>query len=53
MKREYTVEEFNHIVDYLVEHVPGMTVATDIICGFPGETDEHFNETMAMIEKHK
>ncbi len=36
MNREYTVEEFKKVSDYLVENVPGMTIATDIICGFPG-----------------
>lgn len=30
--------------DYLLEHVPGITIATDIICGFPTETEEDFLE---------
>ena len=33
MKRKYTCAEFNQVVDYLIEHVPGITIATDIICG--------------------
>lgn len=36
MKREYTVAEFRKVVDTLIELVPGMQIATDIICGFPG-----------------
>jgi threonylcarbamoyladenosine tRNA methylthiotransferase CDKAL1 len=35
MKREYTVEEFRKVCDTLLEAVPGMVIATDIICGFP------------------
>ncbi len=35
MNREYTVEEFRHVVDTLQELVPGIELATDIICGFP------------------
>lgn len=36
MNREYTVTEFRTVVDTLTELVPGMQIATDIICGFPG-----------------
>ena len=53
MKREYTVEEFRHVCDTLLEAVPGMVIATDIICGFPGETDEQWKETMDLIEEYK
>ena len=35
MNREYTVEEFETVCDYLIKHVPDITIATDIICGFP------------------
>lgn len=37
MNREYTVSEFKTVVDTLTELVPGMQIATDIICGFPGQ----------------
>jgi len=40
MNREYTVEDFEKVCDYLLKYVPDMTIATDIICGFPGETNE-------------
>lgn len=36
MNREYTVSEFRTVVDTLIELVPGMQIATDVICGFPG-----------------
>ena len=36
MRREYTVEEFCHVADTLLQLVPGLHLATDIICGFPG-----------------
>lgn len=36
MNREYTVADFEKVCDYLLEHVPDMYLATDIICGFPG-----------------
>ncbi|XP_022949069.1 threonylcarbamoyladenosine tRNA methylthiotransferase [Cucurbita moschata] len=53
MNREYTVSEFRTVVDTLTELVPGMQVATDIICGFPGETDEDFCETINLIKEYK
>ncbi|XP_066481020.1 threonylcarbamoyladenosine tRNA methylthiotransferase isoform X2 [Tiliqua scincoides] len=53
MKREYCVADFERVVDYLQEKVPGITIATDIICGFPGETDEDFQETVKLVEKYK
>lgn len=37
MNREYTVSGFRTVVDTLIELVPGMQIATDIICGFPGK----------------
>ncbi|XP_022099435.1 threonylcarbamoyladenosine tRNA methylthiotransferase-like [Acanthaster planci] len=53
MKREYSVADFQHVVDFLKERVPGITVATDIICGFPTETEEDFEETMKLVEQYK
>ncbi|WVZ85721.1 hypothetical protein U9M48_032611 [Paspalum notatum var. saurae] len=53
MNREYTVGEFRKVVDTLCELVPGMQIATDIICGFPGETDEDFTETVDLIKEYK
>ncbi|RVW48926.1 Threonylcarbamoyladenosine tRNA methylthiotransferase [Vitis vinifera] len=53
MNREYTVTEFRTVVDTLTELVPGMQIATDIICGFPGETDEDFAQTVSLIQEYR
>lgn len=53
MNREYTVEEFKIVVDTLIKLVPGMQIATDIICGFPGETDDDFAQTVELIKEYK
>ncbi|GLT27083.1 hypothetical protein SLA2020_021110 [Shorea laevis] len=53
MNREYTVSEFSTVVDTLNELAPGMQIATDIICGFPGETDEDFAQTVNLIKEYK
>ncbi|KAK4317628.1 hypothetical protein Pmani_011306 [Petrolisthes manimaculis] len=53
MKREYTVAEFCRVVDTLRDRVPGITIATDIICGFPTETEEDFQETLNLCAKYK
>jgi threonylcarbamoyladenosine tRNA methylthiotransferase CDKAL1 len=53
MKREYTVEQFQYIVDQLTANVPGVTIATDIICGFPYEDENDFNATYELVEKNR
>ncbi|KAG9130006.1 hypothetical protein Leryth_027016 [Lithospermum erythrorhizon] len=53
MNREYTVGEFRLVADTLITLVPGMQIATDIICGFPGETDEDFAQTVDLIKDYK
>jgi threonylcarbamoyladenosine tRNA methylthiotransferase CDKAL1 len=53
MKRLYTVEDFVYLVDRLKEGIPDLHVATDIIAGFPGETDEDFRETMKVLERYR
>jgi len=53
MKREYTREDFEKLADYLLANVPGITIATDVICGFPTETEEDFQETMQLLDKYK
>lgn len=53
MRRKYTCAEFCQVVDFLCEHVPEMTIATDIICGFPTETAADFDETLQIVEKYK
>lgn len=53
MKREYCRKDFEHVVDFLRKQVPHLTIATDIICGFPTETEEDFEETITLCEKYK
>lgn len=53
MKREYCADDFRHVVDFLKDKVPGITIATDVICGFPTETWEDFEETVALVEEYK
>jgi len=52
MRREYTAAEFERVCDYLLAAVPDITIATDIICGFPGETEEDWAKTMALCRKY-
>ena len=53
MKRQYTIQDFHKVCDVLLEMVPGITIATDVICGFPTETDQDFQETLKVLEKYK
>nr|CAH7765823.1 unnamed protein product [Callosobruchus chinensis] len=53
MKRQYCRSDFENVVDFLKEKVPGMTIATDIICGFPTETEQDFEDTMDLCKKYK
>lgn len=51
MKRGYTVEHYMERVETLRTAVPDVAITTDILVGFPGETDEEFRNTLGMIEK--
>ena len=51
MHRRYTTEEYINLVRRLHEKVHGLTVSTDLILGFPGETDERFAETVKALEQ--
>ncbi|XP_045622421.1 threonylcarbamoyladenosine tRNA methylthiotransferase [Procambarus clarkii] len=53
MKREYSIDDFCKVVNFLKDRVPGITIATDIICGFPTETEEDFQETIKLCSKYK
>lgn len=51
MKRGYTALEYKSIVRKLREARPGISLATDFIVGFPGETDDDFEKTMKLIDE--
>lgn len=51
MLRRYSVEEYVERVEALRAEVPGLTVSTDVIVGFPGETREDFEATLALAER--
>lgn len=51
MKRRYTCAEYEALAEKLRQAFPGCALTTDIMVGFPGETDEEFAESMAFAEK--
>ena len=51
MARRYTAEEYLEIIEKLRERVPGIALTTDIIVGFPGETEEDFLATLELVKK--
>ncbi|RLE43538.1 hypothetical protein DRJ16_03705 [Candidatus Woesearchaeota archaeon] len=53
MNRKYTAEDFKKIVFAFRKEIPNITIATDIICGFPSETEEEFNHTIELIKETK
>lgn len=48
MARPYDAERFRELVDHLYERIPGISLTTDIIVGFPGETDDDFEQTIEL-----
>ena len=53
MNRHYTVEHYLELIDYARSKMPGITFSSDIIVGFPGETEEDFQMTLDLIRKVK
>ena len=53
MNRFYTVEEFKEIVHSFRREIPEITLATDVICGFPGESNMAFERTVELISEVK
>ena len=50
MNRKYTVEDYLKKVDVLRQYVPDCTLTTDLIVGFPNESDSDFEDTMRLVE---
>ena len=51
MNRRYTVEQYMELIEYARSRVPGITFSSDIIVGFPGETEEGFQGTLDLVKK--
>ena len=51
MNRRYTARQYLDLIDYAKRRMPEMTYSSDIIVGFPGETEEDFRQTEALIRE--
>ena len=51
MNRHYDREKYLQLVDYAKSVMPGLVLTSDVIVGFPGETEEEFEQTISLIEK--
>ncbi len=53
MRREYTAEEYRRLIAKIRARIPGASIATDIIVGFPGETEAQFQDTCDLLAELK
>jgi tRNA-2-methylthio-N6-dimethylallyladenosine synthase len=51
MRRVYTVEQYRELVSFVRHEIPQASVSTDVIVGFPGETEEQFQRSLSLLEE--
>jgi tRNA-2-methylthio-N6-dimethylallyladenosine synthase len=51
MRRRYTCDEYRRLVDTIRNMIPNISLSTDIIVGFPGETDAQAEQTLSLVEE--
>jgi tRNA-2-methylthio-N6-dimethylallyladenosine synthase len=51
MNRSYTIEDYLRLVDTIRTFIPGIALSTDIIAGFPGETDDDHQQTISVLNR--
>ncbi len=51
MKRGYTSDDYRHLIEKVRHRIPGVMIASDVIVGFPGETQEQFQHTYDLLEE--
>jgi tRNA-2-methylthio-N6-dimethylallyladenosine synthase len=51
MKREYGVDQYRRLVNDIRERIPGVSIATDVIVGFPGETEQYFQGSYDLLQE--
>lgn len=51
MNRHYDRERYMYLINKIKKEIPDVTITTDIIVGFPGETEEDFNDTLSLVKE--
>lgn len=51
MRRKYTVSDYERIINKIISYFPDAGIGADVICGFPGETEEQFRNTYSLLKE--